>query len=149
MSERPPPYWYIEPASSRIQQDLCPVCETPKSEWNRKRSNAHCCSPECTEIFHEKYVMSWGKLRWMCFERDNFTCVKCGKVIEEKRAYYYEESPPLNADHIIPVAEGGESVLENLQTLCEDCHREKTREDVKRMRTVPDEAQQLLDEWVN
>jgi 5-methylcytosine-specific restriction endonuclease McrA len=145
---RPPPYWYIEPAFSRIQKGLCPVCETPNTEWKRKRSNALCCSPDCTEIFHEKYVMSWGKIRWMCFERDNFTCVKCGKAFNDKMAYY---DGVLNADHIIPVAEGGETTLDNLQTLCKECHDEKTLLDVRRIREskVADPAQKPLSVWAN
>ncbi len=30
-------------------------------------------------------------------------------------------------DHIIPMAEGGLTVVENLRTLCEDCHKARTK----------------------
>jgi 5-methylcytosine-specific restriction endonuclease McrA len=31
-----------------------------------------------------------------------------------------------DADHLVPVADGGPSTLENLQTLCLSCHQAKT-----------------------
>lgn len=31
------------------------------------------------------------------------------------------------ADHIIPFSEGGETILENMRTLCVPCHRKRTR----------------------
>ena len=30
------------------------------------------------------------------------------------------------ADHIIPMSHGGESEMDNLQSLCENCHNKKT-----------------------
>lgn len=52
-------------------------------------------------------------LRWEVWERDNFTCLQCGV-----RRY-------LSIDHIIPEARGGETTLENLQTLCRRCNSAK------------------------
>ena len=52
-------------------------------------------------------------LRWQVFERDNFTCQKCGS-----RQF-------LSADHIIPESKGGPTILENLQTLCRSCNSRK------------------------
>lgn len=55
-------------------------------------------------------------LRWRVANRDSFRCQHCGK------------SPALNAgvqlhiDHIVPWSKGGETVLENLQTLCSECN---------------------------
>lgn len=53
-------------------------------------------------------------LRKKCFERDNFTCKKC--KFEDKT------SNKLEVHHIIPLYAGGEDKLENLITLCFDCH---------------------------
>jgi hypothetical protein len=47
-----------------------------------------------------------AKLRWAVFKRDGYCCVRCGS----------EED--LAADHIHSEARGGETTLENLQTLC-------------------------------
>ena len=48
------------------------------------------------------------------YERDGGRCVQCGS------------SFPLQYDHILPVALGGATTLENLQLLCADCNREKS-----------------------
>ncbi|WP_211607980.1 HNH endonuclease [Paraburkholderia nemoris] len=59
-----------------------------------------------------------AKLRYTVFERDQFTCVSCGR--SSKR-----DSVRLEIDHKIPVSRGGTSELSNLQTLCIDCNRGK------------------------
>ena len=53
-------------------------------------------------------------LRKKAFERDNFTCQKCG--IQDNSANL------LQAHHIIPLAMKGENKIDNLITLCSDCH---------------------------
>lgn len=53
------------------------------------------------------------ELRWEVWERDNFTCRHCGKRTN------------LTCDHIIPVAKGGQTVKDNLQTLCKSCNSKK------------------------
>jgi 5-methylcytosine-specific restriction endonuclease McrA len=40
----------------------------------------------------------------------------------------------LNADHIVPSAEGGTDDLDNLQTLCVPCHNTKTLQEAARGR---------------
>lgn len=35
--------------------------------------------------------------------------------------------PKGQIDHVIPFSEGGLTVLENLRTLCIDCHKDRTR----------------------
>ena len=44
----------------------------------------------------------------------------------KKRSSWWE------ADHIIPVVEGGDSSLDNIRTLCIACHREATAQLRKR-----------------
>lgn len=56
------------------------------------------------------------KVRFEVFKRDGFTCAYCGR------------KPPdvtLEADHILPLSEGGDSDIENLITSCWDCNRGK------------------------
>lgn len=58
------------------------------------------------------------KLRFLVFERDNFTCQACGKTPRE-------DGVKLSPDHIVPVDWGGETTLENLQALCRECNEGK------------------------
>ncbi len=53
-------------------------------------------------------------LRKKVFERDDFTCKKC--KIQDKTAKILE------AHHINPLYAGGMDEIENLITLCFDCH---------------------------
>ena len=39
-----------------------------------------------------------------------------------------------DADHVLPVALGGESSIENGRWICRPCHRGKTADDVRRIR---------------
>ena len=55
-------------------------------------------------------------LRFKVFMRDHFRCVACG------RSPATHLNIELHADHILAVANGGKTILENLQTLCQDCN---------------------------
>lgn len=59
-------------------------------------------------------------LRLQVLNRDNFRCVFCGKSPAT------DIGTKLHIDHIHPFANGGKSVLENLQTLCEECNLGKS-----------------------
>ena len=56
-------------------------------------------------------------MRYDVLRRDDFHCVRCGRG--------RKDGVKLHVDHIVPVSRGGESVMSNLQTLCEDCNRGK------------------------
>lgn len=56
------------------------------------------------------------RLRFEAFKRDGFTCQYCGR------------KPPavvLQADHVVPRAEGGTDEIENILTACFDCNNGK------------------------
>jgi len=70
---------------------------------------------------------------------------------KERYGEPYESERGLEVDHIVPVSDGGHPFDPgNLQTLCEDCHRDKTaRENSKRGQTpTRNELQQSLFEAV-
>lgn len=73
---------------------------------------------------------STGKtLRFEVFKRDGFTCRYCGA------------QPPavvLVVDHIIPVAEGGPTTIENLNTACEPCNQGKSSRPLGVVQPRPD-----------
>lgn len=68
----------------------------------------------------EQRTLMTKKLREFIKKRDNFTCCNCGNSI------HLEPNLLLEIDHIIPVAKGGCTAEENLQTLCWKCNRSKS-----------------------
>lgn len=62
-----------------------------------------------------KRGINW-RLRFIVMRRDNFKCKSCG------RSPATDPSIVLHVDHIKAWANGGETVLENLQTLCSKCN---------------------------
>ena len=67
----------------------------------------------------QRSLMTSG-LRLKIKERDNYTCRICGN------STHCEPNLLLEIDHIIPVAKGGTTIEENLQTLCWKCNRAKS-----------------------
>ena len=57
-----------------------------------------------------------NKMRFSIYERDGYRCRKCG--VSQRYAR-------LEIDHIIPIAKGGRSTYNNLQTLCHRCNLQK------------------------
>ena len=53
------------------------------------------------------------EMRRAVFERDGGKCAQCGSNFD------------LQYDHVLPVALGGATTIDNLQLLCGDCNREK------------------------
>ena len=57
-----------------------------------------------------------NKMRFSIYKRDGYRCCICGR---SDRFNYLE------IDHIKPIAKGGKSTYDNLQTLCRRCNKEK------------------------
>ncbi len=68
----------------------------------------------------EQRALMTSKLRQHIKERDNYTCKFCGNSTHK------EPNLLLEIDHIIPVAKGGLTEEDNLQTLCWKCNRSKS-----------------------
>lgn len=66
--------------------------------------------------------INW-RLRFIVMRRDNFKCKNCG------RSPATDQTIVLHVDHIKAWANGGETVLENLQTLCSKCNIGKSNLD--------------------
>ena len=60
------------------------------------------------------------RLRFKVFQRDNFKCCICGASPAT------DSSVQLHVDHIIPWSRGGETIIDNLQTLCSRCNSGKS-----------------------
>lgn len=127
---------------------LCRRCSNPVP---KKRRNW--CSEEC--VHQHRLTSDPGYLRRQVFKRDRGVCSACGLDTEalrqELRAMDYmrrreamkrlgipshREHGPWDADHIVPVVEGGgECGLDNIRTLCCPCHKRATTE-LARRRTL-------------
>lgn len=62
-------------------------------------------------------TQAWRILRRQVIQRDDGYCQQCGAAGSNQ------------VDHIVPLAEGGTDALENLQLLCDPCHRKKSAYD--------------------
>ncbi len=110
--------------------DCCPMCGLPEKEWKR-RTDWRCCSKGCTEKL-SKQTFYWQDFRRKAFRRDKWTCVKCGKkpLVKGYNGKLISNECALIGDHIVPIAIGGEEWdLKNIQTLCIDCDKIKTKQD--------------------
>jgi len=63
-------------------------------------------------------IEKWDEIRRKVFERDNYTCLYCGKGREKDGAR-------LVCDHVDALARGGGNELGNLVTACKECNRAK------------------------
>ena len=76
----------------------------------------------------------WQAVRLNVLVRDSWRCSTCGKYGNE-------------VDHIRPLKRGGDPWAEsNLQTLCRDCHIEKTRKENQRDDPARDAWRALVSE---
>ena len=60
------------------------------------------------------------RLRFKVMQRDNFKCCACGASPAK------DPSVELHIDHILPWSKGGETEIDNLQTLCSKCNLGKS-----------------------
>lgn len=99
----------------------CYVCkhifELSNDNFSRDRSKKHGFTYKCKSCSNKtnngKYSKRRLRLRFLIFERDNFTCQYCGRKAPEVI---------LQIDHIFPKSKGGESLSENYKTACKDCN---------------------------
>jgi len=127
----------------RESENDCRVCKEPvvDGRWNY-------CSERCRRIaLSVQKMFIWDVVRDKVLNRDNYACQKCGwskpehkeKLTEKQHAgnmdehkKLMEEERNLEVDHITRLADGGHPLDEtNLQTLCDECHMEKTAEENK------------------
>ena len=83
----------------------CPKCSVKKTSKSTQRTHTRVIS---------------DKLRYQVLKRDNFKCCACGASPAKDPAV------ELHIDHIIPWSKGGETTIENLQTLCSKCNLGKS-----------------------
>ena len=87
---------------------------------NRKLSNKSGSFYNDREIWDAICLVERGKvsnkMRFSIYQRDGYRCRLCGVS---------DKFTKLEIDHIVPIAKGGKSTYDNLQTLCHKCNTEK------------------------
>lgn len=74
---------------------------------------------------HERgYGYEWTKRREQVMQRDMYLCQPCQRQ--------GRTTPAREVDHITPKAQDGADDYENLQAICTDCHKVKTRAEKSR-----------------
>ena len=84
------------------------------SKINQKRGNFYLNNDIWQSICRVERGKVTNKMRFAIYERDHYRCRKCGRKTND-----------LEVDHIIPIAKGGKSTFDNLQTLCHRCNVKK------------------------
>lgn len=113
--------WFSDGARRRAEARRsahCVECEKPLPS---RRSPY--CSRRCRWRFHGHYF--WDSARSYVMLRDRYTCQLCRTRFRARE---------LDVDHILEIARGGAALeYSNLQTVCRRCHREKTREFLRKV----------------
>ena len=89
----------------------CPQCQVNEKRETKSKSQA-------TGNTTSRKISD--KLRYQVLKRDHFKCCACGASPAK------DPSVELHVDHIVPWSKGGETTLDNLQTLCSKCNLGKS-----------------------
>ena len=81
---------------------------------NKKRGSFYLDNDIWQSICRVERGKVTNKMRFAVYNRDNWRCRYCGRKTND-----------LEVDHIIPIAKGGKSTFNNLQTLCHRCNVRK------------------------
>jgi len=97
-----------------------PEQNRPDGEAAPSEQHGCVCSPSLAATRHKTPRSVGWRMRFLVMRRDDFKCKTCGC------------SPALRSgtilvvDYVVPWVDGGETVVENLQTLCEPCNGGKS-----------------------
>ena len=76
-------------------------------------------NPDIQGTSYQEGTLQGWHIRHYIFNRDNWTCLYCGKPGTDKN--------PLTLDHVIPESQGGPSRVHNLVTACLNCNTKKKK----------------------
>jgi 5-methylcytosine-specific restriction endonuclease McrA len=128
---------YLEAEKVTLPSRAPLFVEEGHCQWCNKeltgRATRYCAGKKDIDYgYYSECAVSF--LNWWCsrpayvratFIKDNFTCQECGLHPVRKDKPWLPDISQLECDHIIPVAKGGKTEMDNLQTLCKVCNRKK------------------------
>ena len=95
----------------------CPKCQPSRKKLKKEGDSTHSSVSKPINTALRKVS---DKVRYQVLKRDNFRC--CAYGASPAKDSYVE----LHIDHIIPWSKGGETIVDNLQTLCSKCNLGKS-----------------------
>jgi len=113
-------YWCNKPLTGKAKKYCRPTAE----DKEYYKYSLYPVESLCSIHFQNWWYSRPAYIR-ATFIRDNFTCQQCGfhQMMEDRP--WLPDLSNLECDHIIPLARGGETSMDNLQTLCKKCNRKK------------------------
>ena len=146
---------YIHPRA----EGFCLWCGMDLKLVNDRRRTSYCCSEHSIK-YNSHFDWQFG-VKSFIFQRDNYTCVECGISLEEWQSKPYIERHKiskeliikpyqsfLEVDHIKPVKMGGNPFdHSNLQTLCQKCHKAKTKIDIGNIANINAICREVREYW--
>lgn len=114
-------------------------CGKPKSQFE-KHMRKYCCNKH-SSIWYYSIRSFWDSFRLERIRIDKFTCVECGFSTRTTDLILNDEDEPrvrgsdseFQVDHIIAIVNGGDCFdIENVRTLCVNCHKVKTANDIRK-----------------
>lgn len=106
--------FFVEYMNGDVQVQKPVELDDVKNESNQTQTSLS------TNIAHKTKRDINLKMRFLVMKRDNFKCCLCG------RSPATTPGLELHIDHIKPWSKGGETTIDNLQTLCSDCNLGKS-----------------------
>lgn len=100
------------------------VANSSRCEKHKAQMINSFADPERGSRHDRGYGYAWEKRRQRVLMRDGGLCQQC--LANGIVNYCAGKKYGAHVDHIIPKAKGGADIDSNLQTLCVDCHRQKT-----------------------
>lgn len=100
---------------------LCRPCGLPILKRDGTPDTRRSWHAECVEPYLA--LTSSDALRRYIYRRDHGICANCRRHVRDR-------SEDWQADHVVALILGGPHALDNVQLLCTECHRIKTRADL-------------------
>jgi len=103
-----------KPGCSGLTTDksgYCDKCKPTESGWAKTQQQKG-------NSTQRGYGYAWQKKRKLILKRDNYLCQPC------KRNGHLTQASEV--DHILQKADGGTDSANNLQSICNPCHKSKT-----------------------
>ncbi len=81
-------------------------------------------SQECVDLYLIENDPAFARRK--VYERDQGVCARCGTQCRHHE-HGKSDLPRWEMDHRMPLSEGGSNTMDNLRTLCTDCHKGETK----------------------